>query len=219
MANSIGMMSMKPFAIDIDDVTGDLATDLHLSLTRRFDGVGPVSSWSDFNLAKLFGFPYSGFLSAIIEDQILQTMKPLKGAVEAIRRIYESGHTVVLITSRGFHPEAYAVTAKWLDDHGIPYHDLIIVPPGKTKAEAAVDRYPRGFIYMVDDNADNLDHMKNAGLLSFPILIDQSWNQHRPDFKFGINRFSSMLDFVNNLQKECLREDRNTQTRELSMAV
>jgi uncharacterized HAD superfamily protein len=210
---------MKPFAIDIDDVLADLSTAMYPSLKLRYPSVRPVEHWSIFNLSKLFSIPYEGFLQAIVEDKLLENAQPLPGACRAMEQIHQSGHPIVLITSRGFHFDALRVTQEWLARHRIPYDDLIIVPHGMTKAQAAIGKYPKGFLYMIDDSFENLDAMKNAGLVRYPILINQPWNASRKDYAMGGSRFSSLMSFVNNLKKEAFRYERQPFCRDMSMAI
>jgi len=48
--------------------------------------------------------------------------KPIKGSVEAVRRLYEEGHTIVFYTCRNHGSKA--MTKKWLKSHGFPFHHL-----------------------------------------------------------------------------------------------
>ncbi len=199
------MPCTKPFAIDIDDVIADLSEVLHPCLSKRYSNITPVDQWSDFNLAKMFGFNYRSFLEHIIEDNLLLTANPIAGSVQALKMIKDSGAQIVLITSRGYHPNAMEVTKQWLDMHDIPYDDLIIVQEGETKAQASVNKYPNGFQYMIDDNVFNLKHMKDANLTRKTVLIDRPWNQSEYDYKIGSSRFKSLTCFVNSLAIEARR--------------
>jgi FMN phosphatase YigB (HAD superfamily) len=197
---------MKPFAIDLDDVLARFADAIHRSLCNRYPNIKPVAQWNTFLWSDINGVPYEDFVQAMIDDGLLTSCVPVPGAVTAMQIIHASGFPIVIITARGYHPDAYALTHAWLTLHGIPFDDLIIVPKGQTKAQAAQHKYPKGFIYMIDDNAENLDHMREAGLVSNPILIDQPWNQDRRDFKVGSSRFKTISDFVFSLKNAAHRE-------------
>lgn len=207
---------MKPFAVDIDDVLARFAEAVHKALCARYPNIKPVSQWNTFLWSDINDVPYDDFVRVMIEDKLLTECVPVPGAVLAMQKIRASGATIVLITARGYHPMGYELTHAWLTHHGIPFDDLIIVPKGQTKAQAAVGKYPKGFLYMIDDNADNLDHMRDAGLLSNPILIDQPWNQDRKDFKIGASRFKTISDFVFSLEYAAGRENRAPLERNFS---
>ncbi|KQN62806.1 5' nucleotidase, NT5C type [Pseudomonas sp. Leaf58] len=184
----------KPFAIDVDDVLGNLSEVMNPVLNRRFNKQIPVAAWSTFNISGLYGITVEQFLEVIIEEKLLEQMQPYPGVKEALRRIKTSGRDVVLVTSRGYHPVGQKLTETWLNQHDLYSDGLIIVPEGLSKAQAVVGRYPKGFEIMVDDYPPNLDKMKAAGLVDEVYLIDKPWNQDRPEFVMGHNRFLSLVD-------------------------
>lgn len=209
---------MKPFAVDIDDVLAKFAEAVHKALTARYPLVKPVAQWNSFLWADVNSIPYDDFVQLMIDDNLLATCLPVPGAVRAMQRIRESGTALVLITARGYHPQGYELTHDWLQHHKIPFDDLIIVPKGMSKAQASIGKYPKGFSYMIDDNAENLDHMRNAGLVNNTVLIDQPWNHDRKDYRIGSNRFKTLSDFVFSLQYAAGRENRETSDRNYSVA-
>lgn len=195
-------MMNKPFAIDIDDVLGHMSAVLHPALNTHTNQQLKISDWHRFDIYKLYGISLDSFLGCIIENELLSKMPPCEGAKEALDALKMAGADVVLITSRGYYPNADQVTADWLDRLGMAYDDLIVVPEGTSKGEIAKSRYPRGFSVMVDDHAANLDSMKEHGLVGQTILVDRPWNKHRDDYRFGINRFNSLSCYVNALKAE-----------------
>lgn len=60
--------------------------------------------------------------------------KPISGAADALRRLKEAGHTVIVYTARGW--AEYKATKKWLDDNGM-VHDAIHM--GKPIAHIWID--------------------------------------------------------------------------------
>lgn len=192
----------KPIAIDIDDVIADLSTDLHLSLAKRYDFVTPVSTWSSYSYTVDLGVPYDDFLQHIIDDNLLKNLRPIPGAAEALRGLKKAGADLVMITSRGYHPDAYSITEEWLVRNEMTFDDLIIVPHGETKSQAAKLYYPKGFQLMADDYAKNLKDMRAAGLLGRAVLIDMPWNRSQSEYRMNSSRFHSLIDMVEEMQKE-----------------
>ena len=45
--------------------------------------------------------------------------KPIKGALTAIKKLHDEGHTIVFYSSR--HEGSKAVTERWLREHGFPF--------------------------------------------------------------------------------------------------
>jgi len=190
---------MKYCAIDLDDVCGSLAAVLNPALNKTFNRDIPVESWLSFCMFPLYDITIEQFFDVIISQKLLSKMMPFADTRRALQRLRDAGYKVVLITSRGYHPDALALTMAWLKEHDLPFHDLIIKPEGVTKAQAAKDLYPSGFEFMVDDFDSNLDHMRDAKMARDLILIDQPWNRTRTDYHAGKNRYKSLGQYVDRL--------------------
>lgn len=54
-------------------------------------------------------------------NEILKA-KPRRGAVQAVKKLYDQGHTIVFHTCR--HHGIRSATLKWLKMHGFPFHHL-----------------------------------------------------------------------------------------------
>lgn len=186
----------KPYAIDVDDVLGALSSVLAPELNRISGKELEVSQWHTFNCEELYGIGQDALLNCIIENDLLTVMAPVPGASESMQRLQEAGKRLVLVTARGYHPQALSVTEQWLNTHHIPFDDLIIVPEGMSKGQCTQALYPKGFALMVDDHATNLDSMNDAKMADRTILIDRPWNQHRDDYVLGSQRFTGMDHFT-----------------------
>ena len=49
---------------------------------------------------------------------------PIKGAVEAVKKLHRQGHTIVFHTARNYGGKE--ATRKWLKKHGFPFHHIIM---------------------------------------------------------------------------------------------
>lgn len=52
----------------------------------------------------------------------LMKAKPVKGALEAVKKLYKQGHTIVFYSSRDHGSKE--ITKKWLQSHGFPFHHI-----------------------------------------------------------------------------------------------
>jgi uncharacterized HAD superfamily protein len=52
---------------------------------------------------------------------------PHEGAMEAVNRLFDAGHTVIIYSARGWGE--YRMTKDWLDRHGFKYHSLVLGKP------------------------------------------------------------------------------------------
>lgn len=114
---------------------------------------------------------------------ILGVGVPLEGAAEAIRRAYEHGHQVHLITDRfvGRPGQPQRLTVNWLRDWGIPYHHLHFTAD---KARVRVD-------FHVDDKAENWLAMTQV-IGGGSVLLSQPWNDH----VIGARRVNNLTEYM-----------------------
>lgn len=82
-------------------------------LTIAIDIDGTVADCSKVDLGRVNRYP-GEFLKA----------KPLKGAREAVKSLYNKGHTIVFHTSRNYASKQ--VTRRWLMKHGFPFHYIVM---------------------------------------------------------------------------------------------
>src|SRR3989338_9854403 len=52
----------------------------------------------------------------------LMKARPIKGALEAVKKLYREGHTIVFYSSRNHGSRK--MTERWLKIHGFPFHHI-----------------------------------------------------------------------------------------------
>lgn len=80
-------------------------------LTIAIDVDGTVADCSKVDFKKVSKSPLE-----------LMKAKPIKGALEAIRKLHRQGHKIVFYSSRDHGSNE--VTKKWLKQHGFPFHHV-----------------------------------------------------------------------------------------------
>jgi len=80
-------------------------------LTIAIDIDGTVADTSKLDFNKIDQNP----------DELLKA-KPIKGALEAVKKLYREGHKIVFHSSRT--RRCKKTTEKWLKKHGFPFHHL-----------------------------------------------------------------------------------------------
>lgn len=110
---------------------------------------------------------------AVTQRGLFQSLEPLPGAPQAIRRLGTEGIRIRIITHRlfirHFHKTAVSQTIKWLDYHAIPYWDLCFM---RDKGAVGADLY-------VEDSPSNVQALRGLGQ---PVLImDNPTNRTIPD--------------------------------------
>jgi len=114
---------------------------------------------------------------AVTQRQLFETMKPIEGAPQAIRRLGTEGIRIRIITHRlfirYFHEIAVQQTVRWLDHWGIPYWDLCFM---RHKGEVGADLY-------VEDSPENIVELRNRG--KSVLILSNPTNHHLPDVPGG----------------------------------
>ena len=75
-------------------------------------------------------------------EWFLLGMAPIEGATEAARWLHNQGHTIRIATHRP--PESHPITAQWLEEHDIPYDEMIQEVPrnkGLLAGDLLIDDY------------------------------------------------------------------------------
>lgn len=144
------------------------------------------SEWSGVPESELhpepsYGFPEWGLEMdeytrlhrfAVTQRGLFESMPPVAGAPQALRRLSAEGVHVRIATHRlfisYFHEPAASQTVRWLEKHGIPYWDLCLV---RDKTAIAADLF-------IEDTARNIAALQACGT---PVLCITNASNVRED--------------------------------------
>ena len=87
---------------------------------------------------------------------------PIPGSVEALRHLYFEGHTINLVTARGFMKNAENIrrwTPEWIEEFAVPHHTLTFAKD-KVAAQAELGAYD----VAIDDSPKNYLALEDAGV-------------------------------------------------------
>lgn len=156
--------------IDIDDVLFDWYGRAHAACERAgiTNGITP-RTWAPGDEYGCGLDPWLEALAAATLDGSLYSGDPIPGATDALARLRDAGHTVHLVTARGFLQWGDLIrqqTVQWISDHEIP-HDTLTFAKDKTLIRTDV---------FADDAEHNVAMLAAAGVRV--CLIDAPHNQH-----------------------------------------
>jgi hypothetical protein len=139
--------------IDIDDVLYPWYDVAHQICTRAgiTNGATPTS-WQPFHEYGCTDQQWFDALAAATLTGELYSAAPFPGTPEQLSRLIDAGHTVHLVTARGFMQNGTEIrqsTIEWLDDWSIPHHSLTFA---KDKRAVLTDVF-------LDDAAHNYDQI------------------------------------------------------------
>jgi 5'(3')-deoxyribonucleotidase len=165
------------FGVDLDGVCADFYGRMR-EIAAEWKGV-PIDELTQ-NVS--YNLPEWGLLEgeyprlhrfAVTQRNLFETIKPLPGAPQSIRRLGTEGVRIRIITHRlfirYFHQVAVSQTVNWLDGHSIPYWDLCFM---REKGAVGADLY-------IEDTPDNIKALRDDG--KRVIIFDNSTNHQVSD--------------------------------------
>jgi len=187
---------MARVGLDLDGVLYDFSGALRQYLVTQY-------SWDEkwcteptrWEFYEDWGLSLAGFKKichqAADNRALWNTREPLGGwpVISELRHLREAGHTLHVITNRGFgtHPgESHADTAEWLSLWKIPY-DTLTFSGDKTIVHTD---------FMIEDNVDNYLALEKSGCAA--VLINRPWNEY---LKSAVRVFS-VKEFVDLVLRE-----------------
>lgn len=185
-------MSPPTVIFDIDDTVGNLKARLQ-NIYRRHTGDQTISyeDWNDYGVVDRYGITSDELGQLFIEDQSLELLEPHDGLVEVTAILKARGYNVEFVTARGWCPNAYEITQKWLDDNLVSYDRINIVQLFECKER--VTRHIENIVMFVDDRYDHCTAMVNSGRVTKSLLYSQPWNR-----KYH-NALAPQMDVIDNL--------------------
>ena len=154
-------------AIDIDSTLHHYWDALEAAARRRFGVSLPYEHQVTWDIAQLRPEQLRVCIAETHADETVLAAEPYPGAVEVVRRWHEAGHWIHITSHRS--TTAHDATARWLDQIGLPYHDL----------HCSYDKIARarelGIDILVDDSPVNLLGALEAGIIGATLV--HPWNR------------------------------------------
>lgn len=156
--------------VDIDDVLFDWYGRAHAACDSAgiTGGVEP-STWSPHEEYGCTLQAWLDVLTAVTLDGSLYGGEPLPGAMDALHALREAGHSIHLVTARGFLSHGDLIkqqTIAWISDYAVP-HDTLTFSKDKTIIRTDV---------FADDSERNIKALTDAGVPC--CMIRAAHNQH-----------------------------------------
>jgi len=185
---------------DLDGVLYDFGKSVRLYL----DSIGREYGWKDdaeephtWNFFEYWNLTLDEFKQVChdgVDAGYIFSGEARPGAAEAVNRVADMGHEIIIITDRffGADPSAsHVATEIWLPENGMPYHELHFSP---NKLLVPTDTF-------VEDKLENHDTLTEGGVKSY--LITRPWNEvPGGDARNRINDISEYADAIELMTSE-----------------
>lgn len=170
--------------VDVDDVLFPWSARAHAACQKA--GITNGKAITQWAFYKDYGCTHDELWEVLHEAYRggMLRGKPMESAALALDILRDLGHTVHIVTARGFEgPLAELVRAEtvaWLEDWGIPHDSLTFV---KDKSVLRLD-------VLADDGPKNITSVEEAGITGY--LVDSIHNQ---DFDHP-RRVANIIEFA-----------------------
>lgn len=185
-------MSNKPlFVFDCDEVLCDFvpsflraAAAAFPELVNKINDVADMMSFSHDDMEHI--------VPHLIEQRAIEMSLPMKRATETVQLVRDLGATPVIMTARGWHPNAKELTIEWCARWDLGIEDVIVVDLAHDKAEV-INRL-NNVIGFVDDSATHIRSAIAHTDVPNLYLFDQPWNQGSCTSEMVVTRVHSHND-------------------------
>lgn len=145
---------MPRLIIDMDEVMADTYEKFVAAYAREF---GRRPSQEELHGKKVYDLPGAGHLrDAMYEPGFFRDVRPMPGAIEVVRELYEAYEVYVVTTATEFR-YSFIDKYNWLEEH-MPFIDYRRIVFCGSKSIVHGD-------FMLDDKVSNLKTFNGIGLL------------------------------------------------------
>jgi uncharacterized HAD superfamily protein len=180
-------------ALDIDDTLANLRDPLMVALNQYTKKDIHWSEWNVYDLADIYEMTVCDFRSCLIESNVLRKVEPMADSIKFCQYLIDNNYFVLMVTARGWHPQAEELTKHWLKRFNIPYHDLYITKHNESKYKA-IEKYGK-IDLAIDHSIKNIIDYKKSGMVKHPVLFHHPWNKNYQYDKI-IHNIMEAVDYV-----------------------
>lgn len=176
-------MSNSPFnkriaCIDIDDTIGNLRVPVEKMLKKESGIDVSCKDWHALSAELHYNISEDRFFEMLLEQDILQKMKPHPETRKFLEYIKSAGGIVMMVTARRWHPDAKNITENWLNQYNLPY-DLLSIVDLKSDKRMVVEGYNP--IFTVDDSIKHCLSYAKCDTIDNVYAYSMPWNTRKKD--------------------------------------
>jgi uncharacterized HAD superfamily protein len=160
-------------ALDIDGILANADFAFRTMMRRLFKRPFPKHKVKSFHYEDSFELSNSEineFYKMFHDEKLWLGMKPLKGAVESVRRLADNNRIVIVTARPHYIKEA---TVKWLQKNKINYQEIYFTLADKHLLQ---ENYNEKIDIFLEDHPVYIERIAAAGIKV--IMFEYPWNQH-----------------------------------------
>ncbi len=191
MTRPIPAIAPAHIGFDFDGVIADIGEAFVRLACTRYGCDLKLDNISSFQVDECIDLPRAAIeqiFADILQDSIGTGLRPIDGAIEALKRL--GGHgPVTIITAR---PEVEPVR-DWLAHHFDRHRcDIILVSSGTHDGKEHFIR-EHDIVYFIDDRVETCARLAESGLR--PMVFSQPWNRGRHNLP-SVSTWAEIIDLL-----------------------
>lgn len=185
------MNKYKPSVIlDLDDTLINFREPMCQLLNKLTDKGIHWKEWNCYGVGDFYDMTGEEFCEYIVEHEILQNLEPHEETRGLLTELHNRNYNIVIISARGFHPNADKVTRDWFAKYDLPLDELYISTHGNRKIDSVKEH--ENIILTLDDNVQHCEDFIASGKPQHVLLYDMPWN-----IESSIPRIKSLNEVYN----------------------
>lgn len=192
MTRPVPALAPAQIGFDFDGVIADIGEAFVRLACAKYDYCDlELENISSFQVDECIDLPRSAIeqiFDDILHDSIGTGLKPIDGAIEALKRL--GGHgAVTIITAR---PQVEPVR-DWLMHHFAPHRcDITLVSSGHHDDKERFIR-EHGIVHFIDDRVETCTMLAESGLK--PMVFTQPWNRGQHNLP-SVSSWAEIIDLL-----------------------
>ena len=183
--------------LDLDDVLANLRESLYRTLSVATGIDLHWRNWTHYDLRQHYAIDEVRLNEVLITKQALEACEPEHNAATTTHELVDLGFDIVIVTARGWHPQAESITRSWLAAHAIRYDHLAVVPLQGNKLDA-IDTYSNIW-FAVDDHPSHVLRYQAAGIPT--LVMDRPWNVGCSGHR--VFSTAAVVEYAHQLRERC----------------
>lgn len=172
---------------DVDDVLCNFRFSLQKSFEKENQFID-WRDWSSYEFYKIYDIDVKDLDNHFMKYRVIEDAVLDSGIKHVFDKIKEDGYQIGVITARGWHPDGYNITKKFLDTHNLSYDKIVVTDHTKNKIHY-INEFNGSIHGFLDDNFHHVEMFSKHGINAF--VLNRPWNKM---FDYN-NRVYNLEDF------------------------
>lgn len=195
------MKNLKRLAVfDVDDTFYHLKETIQNALKLVTGKDIHHSTWNSFMLNEVYKVELETVFEAFHKGDILNTGMVDHSIKDILKHFKEEGFDTLALTSRGWHTDAVKITNNMLDENGIVFDHVQVVPHNHSKGSVLKEQWEKDYKidFFIDDYHKNI-HGVYENVSGSPLIVvrNQPWNSK----EIFDNNIFKRIDNLNEIYK------------------